>query len=308
MGVMDQDCVGLLSSNDIYYYALGDGAIAAGAVFAPIPTYVKQQELETSISVALIRWLFVEPDFLDLVLSTTKEIGFPTSHIIVFDPPGKEPYSGPLESLSRLLSTSDKSLFVNANEGMDPKTRIAYRLFTSGTTGSVKAAELSHATQLARLSNRQVAVKRATLRSLYMTGMYHGTGHRTVTHALAGRGPAVYVSKRLVEDKPHAIIDHIQSLGITSVLLPPRLLKRITDSIASGIRSRESLQSLQTITLAGSFCPTDIPHNAREILPSQIRMIVVYATTETGGIASTEISPAWVGGQVGRIVDQMEVR
>lgn len=141
-----------------------------------------------------------------------------------------------------------------------------------------------------------------------MKGMYHGTGHRAVTHAFAGRGPAVYVSKSLTEDQPHVIIDRILSLGITSALLSPGLLKNITDSVASGIRSRESLQSLRTITLAGSFCPIDIAHKARAILPGHTPMIFVYATTETGGITSTEFDSTWVSGRVGRIVEQMEVK
>ena len=67
IGVADQDCVGLLSSKDIYYYVIGDDAIAAGAVFAPISIFVKRQELEFSISVALVEWLFVEYDSHSLV-------------------------------------------------------------------------------------------------------------------------------------------------------------------------------------------------------------------------------------------------
>lgn len=39
----------------------------------------------------------------------------------VFEAPSRVPYSGPQNSLRRLLSTSDKSLFVNINEGRDPK-------------------------------------------------------------------------------------------------------------------------------------------------------------------------------------------
>jgi len=38
IGLVEGDTVGLLSVNEIHYYVLGDGVIAAGATFCPLPT------------------------------------------------------------------------------------------------------------------------------------------------------------------------------------------------------------------------------------------------------------------------------
>ena len=61
MCVAMQDGVALLSHNDIYYYVLGDGAIAAGAAFAGIPTFVKQSELANCIVAAQVNGSSLHP-------------------------------------------------------------------------------------------------------------------------------------------------------------------------------------------------------------------------------------------------------
>jgi hypothetical protein len=52
LGVVEKVGVGLLSPNEIYYYVLGDGAIAAGATFIGIPPLEKQDQLARHIEVA----------------------------------------------------------------------------------------------------------------------------------------------------------------------------------------------------------------------------------------------------------------
>ncbi|KAJ2976388.1 hypothetical protein NQ176_g4984 [Zarea fungicola] len=87
-GVASQDGVGLLSHNDIYYYVLGDGAIATGAVFTGIPTFVKQGELAHAIQAGGLQWLFASPEFLELALATVQSLGLPSDMVLLFDPPG----------------------------------------------------------------------------------------------------------------------------------------------------------------------------------------------------------------------------
>lgn len=95
LGVAEHDGVALLSHNDIYYYELGDGVVAAGAIFGGIPTFVKQSELASCIITAQVKWLFVTVEFLDLALTTVQSLGIDKFRVIVFDPPGLEPYCGP---------------------------------------------------------------------------------------------------------------------------------------------------------------------------------------------------------------------
>lgn len=308
LGVANQDGVGLLSLNDIYYHALGDGAIAAGAAFAPIPTFVKQRELETALSAALIKWLFVEPEFLELSLSATKAAGIPVANVIVFDPPGRTPYSGPHQSFSKLLATADEELFQNVNTGKDLTVQITHRMFTSGTTGSVKAGQLSHKVQVARINYQGQCVTNTRERSLYMIGVYHGTAQLIIAGAFATDGSVLYLSRALGPHEAPAIIDSIQSLGITSVLLTPPMVKSVTAAIVTGVRPQEALQPLRTVMLAGTPCPTDVAQGLRVLLPDHARLMVFYGSTEAASVAAIEVTPNWVTGQVGPVAAEVEAK
>lgn len=89
-----QDCVGLLSDNDIYYYALGDAVIAAGFIFCPIQTTHKVAELAHQLKTASVKYLFTSRKLLDLALEAALFVGLPDEAIFVYDPPGREAYSG----------------------------------------------------------------------------------------------------------------------------------------------------------------------------------------------------------------------
>ena len=129
---------------------LGDGAVAAGGTFCPIPTDGDESTLANFMQAAQVSWLFVSLEFLEKALLAARITGITDSRVIVFDPPGLEPYSGARPNFSGLLNT-DENLWRSPHEGKDPKKLICVRLFGSGTSGMVKAAEISHAAQLARL-------------------------------------------------------------------------------------------------------------------------------------------------------------
>lgn len=131
-GFQDQDCLGLLSNNDIYYHILGDGAVAAGGVFCPMQTTNRVQELIHQIRTAEITWLFAAPEFLDLAMQTAKEGGLPESRVYVFDPPGATSASSTQPRYSTLLE-SDERQWSNPNKGKDPAKRLMLRMFSSGT-------------------------------------------------------------------------------------------------------------------------------------------------------------------------------
>lgn len=247
LGVAEHDGVALLSHNDIYYYILRDSVVAARAIFGGIPTFVKQSELAGCITTAQVKWLFVAAEFLELALTTVQSLGIDKSRVIVFDPPGLEPYCGPQPHLQEILN-ADESLWQNPCHGKDPRTQTAFRLFASGTTGTLKAAEISHATRLARLGTTDNTGSPHDKRALHIIGMYHISGQHICNQACEGKLRANISS---ADDAP-TILDQIQSFRISWALLPPRMMEAVTAAIRDGIRSRETLQSLKSIVVAGS--------------------------------------------------------
>ena len=132
-GLQDQDCVGVLSDNDIYYHVLGDAIVAAGGIFCAMQTSEKPAELRHQIKAASIKWLFASPRLLNAGVEAARDAGLPEANISVYDPPGLESYTGPYASMSRLLLADGKA-WQNPNTGKDLHSIMAHRWFSSGTT------------------------------------------------------------------------------------------------------------------------------------------------------------------------------
>ncbi|OAQ97046.1 hypothetical protein LLEC1_03690, partial [Akanthomyces lecanii] len=296
-GVGDQEGVGLLSENDIYYYVLGDGAVAAGAVFSGIPTFVKQAELATAIEAAGLKWLFVAPEFLHLALATVQGLGLLPTMVLVFDPPGLAPYTGPQASLSKMIDDDgvDEASFRNANEGKDPATREAFRFFTSGSTGSVKAAVISHRASSVR-ADMVAAFPSSDRPFLLVIGMFHVSGALIHTRACSGDLP-VHVT---TASDAAAVVDRIQALGVGATMITPRLMDTIAVMLDSENDLRRSLSSLQLVSFVGAPCRQETVDMFRKLLPDRAMMTTGYGATELPGLSSCTIDENWVTGCVGR--------
>ena len=298
LGVRPQQGVGLLSRNDIYYYVFADGAIAAGAVFAGVPTFVKEVELATAISAAQLQWLFVEPEFLDVALAS-----MPEANVVVFDPPGLE-YTGRHQSLSKLVAGEQNW---NANTGTDAAAQIAQRLFTSGTTGSVKAAELSHATSIARLEVVGLLRPPQPTRTLQTIGMYHLTAWMAYVQALQGQ-TTLYVLRDGDGDLTPELLDRVPALSITNALLAPRTLEAVAAAVKRGAYPKAALASLRQVAFAGAPCRDEVARAILDVLPSEAKLLTAYGCTETSGICLNIVTPSWVTGQVGPAVPWAEIK
>lgn len=310
IGIVNEDCVGLLSANDLYYYVVAHGAIAAGAAFAGVPTFVKQAELATTIAVADIRVLFVSAEFLDMALCTAQTLTTPP-RIIVFDPPGTEQgsHSGPHDSLSKMLMSADESLFANANEGTDSALQTAYRLFTSGTTGSVKAAEVSHATHIKRIMStlRKVSSESENEEqrlALQIIGMYHVSGLVASERAFLGQW-VLHVSN---QSDGARVLEMVHSLGITDIRLSSGIMNDIVKLVRDGNSSRDSLASLRRAVLGGSPCRKESLEEFAQILHEKASIVMGYGSTESWAISFALYDKNWVAGCCGRSPPTIQVQ
>ena len=303
IGVAQNDGIGLLSANEIYYYVLGDGAVAAGGTFCPIPTDGDEHTLGRFIQAAQVSWLFVGVESLEKALLAARLVGIDESRVIVFDPPGLKPYGGARPRFSSLLN-ADESLFQNPYQGKDPKKLICVRLFGSGTSGMVKAAEISHAAQLARLDTPLFTRSPRDTTWLHYMPLALAPGHNMCVRACAGRLP---VSVTSVDDAP-TLLEKIQAGRCSQIQLPPALMEAMTDAINSGLRSRETLQSMETILIGGTFARKDSVAAFTAILPSHTRLRTGYGCTESGIVTMTPIDAPWVQGYTGFLTRGVELK
>ncbi|KJY02164.1 hypothetical protein TI39_contig89g00002 [Zymoseptoria brevis] len=126
-GLQPLDCVCLLSRNDIYYWALGDGVAAAGGIICPIASFAKVDKIRP------------------------KQVS-PPSHIFLFDVQIPAPAdSNQRHTLSHLL-TSDEAAWHPPSQDSTSLQQPCVLLFSSGTTGHAKAVSLSQAALIARVN------------------------------------------------------------------------------------------------------------------------------------------------------------
>jgi len=156
---------------------------------------------------------------------------------------------------------------------MDPDD-IAVLLYTSGTTGSPKAAVLRHKNLvgyiLESVEFMGAGEDEATLVSV---PPYHIAG-------LAAILSSVYAGRRIVQlpnFDADAWIDLVQTEGVTNAMVVPTMLARIVERMAA--RSIE-LPTLRALSYGGGRMPQPVIDQALRLLP-QTRFVNAYGLTET---------------------------
>src|SRR6266851_5153969 len=138
-GIKPQARIAILAKNDLAFFELWFGAAKAGAVLVPVNFRLAPPEIAYVVNDAKAELLFVGHDFYPLV----------------------EKVSSELASVRRVVALHGEhpewpgyAVWVAAQEARDPDLPIAaadvaIQMYTSGTTGHPKGAQLSHANLLA---------------------------------------------------------------------------------------------------------------------------------------------------------------
>lgn len=310
-GLRDQECVGFISPNDIYISVLGDAIIAAGGIFTGFPADSKESEMATSCQAAQVSLLLATPESLDLTLKVARQIGIPDSRVWIFDPPGIRSEMRAIDPsrlrFTQLLEDSDEADFVNVNASKDPSTQIMSRLFTSGTTGSPKAAEVSHAAEVKRGEHNFMLYHKEMVKYLHFIGMHHMSG--TVNRAKAVIGMHQMHITRAQE--PQQLVDLVQKWQIESMMTPPRTAIAITSLIQKGTCTKDQIKSVRHAAVGGSQVPNEAMDNLKGCLPEECLAQISYGSTELGFFSRapwTSEQPLDRPGYVGLVCPYQEVK
>ncbi len=125
--------VGILSRNRIEYVE-GYGVAASGLIALPLNWRLSPRELQIVLEDARPAALIVEPAFMPVIDAMRESLGF-VRHFIGLDAPQPQ-----WDSYETLLAEADAKAAPVAVAGEDT----ACLLYTSGTTGAPKGAELTH--------------------------------------------------------------------------------------------------------------------------------------------------------------------
>ena len=159
---------------------------------------------------------------------------------------------------------------------MDDSNLMAVQLFTSGTTGTPKAAILRHENLMSYiLGTVEFASADEDEANLVSVPPYH-------IAAVAAILSSVYSGRRMVTLEafdPKGWLDICQSERITTGFIVPTMLTRIMDEIADD-PERWDLSSLRSIRYGGGKMPVPVIGRAMELLP-RVEFTNAYGMTET---------------------------
>ena len=280
-GLRPQTRVAILSKNAPAFFELWFGAAKADLVLVPVNFRLAPPEVAYVVEDAGAELLFVSADFYPVV----------------------EKVAGELKSVRRIIaldgghaSWPDYTSWVAAQSASDPAVRIAtdhcaIQMYTSGTTGYPKGAQLSHANLLTLLPG-----------ALRQFGNWHDNDVNLVCMPLfhiGGSGWGLVGFYRGIETvlmrdpDPAAILRLIPEYRITKAFLVPALLLFLLQT--PQCRTTD-FSSLELIVYGASPAPVDLVRNALKAFGCDLAQ--VYGLTETTG-AITYLPPEDHGEQAG---------
>jgi len=265
-GVGRQRRIAILSKNGPAFFELWFGAAKVNVVLVPVNFRLAPPEVAFVVEDAEAELLFVSADFYPVIDKVAHELKS-VRRIIALDGP-----HGDWETYADWVarqSESDPVVEVAA-------TDCAIQLYTSGTTGHPKGAQLSHANLLTLLPG-----------ALRQFGEWHDRDVNLVCMPLfhiGGSGWGLIGFYRGVESvlmrdaDPAAILRLIPEYRITKVFVVPALLLFMLQS--PQCRTTD-FSSLELIVYGASPAPVELVRNAVKVFGCGLAQ--VYGLTETTG-------------------------
>lgn len=265
--------IAILSKNHPAFFELWFGATKAGAVLVPVNFRLAPPEVAYVVNDARAEILFVGADFYATVekiegtLSTVRQI-------VAID--GKHPVWTAYEEWLARHPQADPGLPIDVGD-------VAIQMYTSGTTGHPKGAQLTHANLLTLLPA-----------ALDQWGTWHEKDVNLVCMPLfhiGGSGWALVGLYRGIENvltadfDPVAILRVIAERRVTKTLFVPAMMLFLLQAPQS---ADTDFSSLELIVYGASPAPLDLLRQALKVFGCELAQ--VYGLTETTG-AITYLGP-----------------
>jgi len=261
MGVRAGARVALLDKNNDSFFEIWFGATKANVVLVPINWRLAAPEITYIVNDAQAEVLFVGTDYLQTVDRIRNQ----------------------LKTVRRVIVTDrDFAAWRDRQSDADPELPIAggdvcVQVYTSGTTGRPKGAQLTNdnlMTLLARLNSGKWREWSTVDVSLVVMPLFHVAGS---VYGLCG----LYVGARNVllrEVVPQQIIEVIDRYRVSKTCLVPAVILMLLDDPSIHVAD---LSSLQLMFYGASPIPIELLRNALAVFKCDF--VQLYGLTETGG-------------------------
>lgn len=307
-GVVPGDKVALSCPNIPQFSIIYFGILKAGAVVVPLNVLLKEREVAYHLGDSDAKAYFAFDGSPELPIGQAGHDGFQATDscgeffLVTADPAGESPYTG-VETLGQALAGQATS-FTTVDP--DPEDT-AVILYTSGTTGQPKGAELRHRNMICNaLSGAGLfnADPHAPDTYLCVLPLFHSFGQTVAQNGAFAYGGTVVMLPRF---EPRAALGLMLSERITFFAGVPTMYWGLLGALDDGVPVDELAENLRVAVAGGSALPPEIHRSFEERFG--ITILEGYGLSETSPVASfSRLGEAPRVGSIGRPIPGVEMK
>lgn len=286
-GIKPGDKVALSCPNLPYFPIVYYGILKAGAVVVPLNVLLKGREVAYHLADADVKAYFCFQGTPDLAIGAEGHAGFEQHRqatgaehffMITADPAAPSPIEG-TETLGQALAGQSPVFDSVVTEATDT----AVILYTSGTTGQPKGAELSHANTMMNVVtvNRMFENRPATDTHLLTLPLFHTFGATVQMHAGFSVAATLVLVPRFDAEQVVALM---QKEDITVFAGVPTMWWGLLNALTPDVDVKRIAANLRVAMSGGASLPVEIITQAQDKLGVQI--LEGYGLSETSPVAT----------------------
>ncbi|MBZ4015033.1 long-chain-fatty-acid--CoA ligase [Streptomyces purpurogeneiscleroticus] len=283
-GIGPGDRVALSCPNLPHFPVVYYGILKTGAAVVPLNVLLKSREIAYHLDDADVTAYFCFEGTPELPMSAEGFAGFQqvdaVEHFFVItdDPAAPSPIDG-VETLGSALVGHGTTLDSATTEPTDT----AVILYTSGTTGQAKGAELSHANTVMNVlaCNRLFRSTPASDSHLLCLPLFHTFGATVQMHAGFSMAATLYLVPRF---DAREVVDLMGREPITFFAGVPTMWWGLLNALSDDIDVKRIAGNLRIGISGGAALPTEIAHRIQQCLG--ITVLEGYGLSETSPVAT----------------------
>ncbi len=305
------DKVALSCPNLPYFAFVYYGILKAGAVVVPLNVLLKPREIAYHLDDSDAKALFVFEGTAELPMGQMGKAAFDETEtcknliVMTANPAAKNPIEGSTH-LSSIFATSSTSFDMLATQESDT----AVILYTSGTTGVAKGAELSHSNMVfnaiysSKLFNKNIPVSKRT--ALVVLPLFHSFGQTVLMNAMFYTADTISLLARFDAEQT---LEIIKAHDVNIFAGVPTMYWALLNQAKS--TKPETLQAvknnLKVCASGGSALPVEILRSFEETF--DVPIMEGYGLSETSPVASfNHLERTRKPGSVGQAIYGVEMK
>jgi long-chain acyl-CoA synthetase len=283
-GIRPGDKVALSCPNLPYFPIVYYGALKAGAVVVPLNVLLKAREIGYHLGDADVKAYFCFEGTPELPMAAEGHAALQKApavehfFVITADPTAPSPIAG-TETLGQALARMSPAFESVVREPGDT----AVILYTSGTTGQPKGAELSHANTMMNVvaNNRLFHSEPATDSHVVCLPLFHTFGATVQMHAGFSMAATLHLVPRF---DPSAVIDLMQRETITFFAGVPTMWWGLLNALSDDVDVRRIADNLRIGISGGAALPVEILTRVKDNFG--VDVLEGYGLSETSPVAT----------------------